>query len=81
MGFTGETERDFVKYDLGPALQQAGYGDVKLMIYDDNRLTLPGFTEQVLSDNETAKFVSGVGVHWYEDSYLPAFLLSDLHNK
>ena len=81
MGFTGSTERDFVKSDLGPALAQAGYSDVKLMIFDDNRLTLPSFTDKVLSDKDAAKYVSGVGVHWYEDFFLPASFLSDLHNK
>ncbi|CAB4025248.1 glucosylceramidase-like, partial [Paramuricea clavata] len=80
MGFTGSTERDFVKSDLGPALVQAGHSDVKLMIFDDNRLTLPAFTDKVLSDKDTAKYVSGVGVHWYEDFFLPASFLSDLHD-
>ena len=81
MGFTGSTERDFVKSDLGPALVQGGYGDVKVMIFDDNRLTLQRFNDKVLSDKDAAKYVSGVGVHWYEDFLLPASLLSDLHNK
>ena len=81
MGFTGSTERDFVKSDLGPALEKAGYGDIKLMIFDDNRITLPGFTETVLSDKDAMKYVSGVAVHWYEDSFLPASFLTHLHNK
>jgi glucosylceramidase len=81
MGFTGSTERDFVKTDLGPALEQGGYGDVKIMIFDDNRLTLPWFNAKVLSDEDAAKYVSGIAVHWYEDFLLPASLLTDLHNK
>ena len=81
MGFTGFMEKNFVKSDLGPVLEQAGYGDVKLMIFDDNRLTLPGFTDKVLNDEDAAKYVSGVGVHWYEDSIFPPSYLSDLHEK
>ena len=80
MGFTGSTERDFIKSDLGPALAKCGYSDVKLMIFDDNRLTLPGFTENVLSDKNATQYISGVAVHWYED-FLPASFLSDLHNR
>ena len=81
MGFDGATEKDFVKSDLGPTLEQAGYSGVKLMIFDDNRITLPGFTDRVLRDKDAAKYVSGVAVHWYEDFFLPASLLSDLHNR
>lgn len=81
MGFKGPTERDFVKSDLGPALKEAGYGDTSLMIFDDNRLTLPIFPYQVLKDSDAAKYVSGVAVHWYEDAFLPASFLSDLHEK
>lgn len=81
MGFTGSTERDFVKSDLAPALRQAGYDDVKLMIFDDDRLTLPVFSAQVLSDKEAAQYVSGVAVHWYQDSFLPPSFLSELHDK
>ena len=81
MGFTGSTERDFVKSDLGPALAEAKYGDLKLMIFDDNRLTLPLFNDKVLSDKDAANYVSGIGVHWYEDFFLPALVLTNLHNK
>ena len=81
MGFTGSTERDFIKSDLGPALAKSGYSNVKLMIFDDNRSTLPGFTENVLSDKNATQYISGVAVHWYEDFFLPASFLSDLHNR
>ncbi|KAL1422248.1 hypothetical protein MTO96_022129 [Rhipicephalus appendiculatus] len=68
-GFTAWSQRDFVKLDLGPALEDAGYGagKVKVMIYDDNRLFLPLWANVILSDHETAKYVHGVGVHWYQN--------------
>src|SRR2546426_2859511 len=39
MGFTAETERDFIKLNLGPTLEKAGYGadKIKIMIQDDQR--------------------------------------------
>ena len=47
MGFTPEQQRDFIKLDLGPALHNNSFGDVKLMILDDNRLLLPYWAEKV----------------------------------
>ena len=47
MGFTPEQQRDFIKLDLGPALHNSSFGDIKLMILDDNRLLLPYWAEQV----------------------------------
>ncbi|XP_075537215.1 lysosomal acid glucosylceramidase-like isoform X2 [Dermacentor variabilis] len=44
LGFTPQTERDFIKYDLGPALNNAGYGNLKLMMLDDNRLAIRRWT-------------------------------------
>ncbi|KAK8773049.1 hypothetical protein V5799_012418 [Amblyomma americanum] len=42
LGFTAATQRDFVKLDLGPALEKAGYGPdkLKIMVIDDNRQVL-----------------------------------------
>lgn len=47
MGWTAEMQRDFIVEDLGPALKQNGYGDVKLMILDDQRLFLPHWADIV----------------------------------
>ena len=47
MYLSAEMERDFIKKDLGPALHQAGYADVKLMVLDDQRLFLPSYVQTV----------------------------------
>ena len=63
-GFTAEMERDFVKMDLGPALEQCEQcKNLKLMILDDQRLFLPTWVEKVLNDPDAAKYVSGIGIH------------------
>ncbi|XP_013384673.1 glucosylceramidase [Lingula anatina] len=82
MGWTADLQRDFIKTDLGPALQAAGFASVKLMILDDNRIWLPLWAKTVLSDPVAAKYVSGIGVHWYLDTewLVPASLLTDTHN-
>ena len=80
-GFTAQTERDFVKLDLGPELEQSGYGGMKLMILDDDRIFLPNWVNIVLSDPDAAKYVSGIGVHWYLNDYGGPELLSETHEQ
>lgn len=47
MGWTPQQQRDFIKLDLGPALHQGGYKDVKVMVLDDQRLLLPYWADIV----------------------------------
>ncbi|KAH9370175.1 hypothetical protein HPB48_013097 [Haemaphysalis longicornis] len=83
LGFTAATQRDFIKLDLGPALQEAGYGPetLQLMILDDNRYVLPHWTDVVLGDPEAAKYVHGVAVHWYFDRIFGPSALDKVHER
>jgi glucosylceramidase len=67
---TAEQERDFVRDYLGPTLVRSGLGDKKLMIWDHNRTFLYERARVILADPEAAKYVWGIGYHWYSD---PAF--------
>ena len=64
--FTGEEERDFIKGYLGPTLQKAGLGSRKLIAWDHNRDLLYQRAITVLDDPQAAKYVWGIGYHWYE---------------
>ncbi|MGI4865200.1 MAG: glycoside hydrolase family 30 protein [Janthinobacterium lividum] len=64
--FTGEEERDFIKEYLGPTLQKGGLGDKKLIAWDHNRDLVYQRASTVLDDPEAAKYVWGIGYHWYE---------------
>ena len=64
--FTAEEERDFIKAYLGPALQKAGMGNKKLIAWDHNRDLIYQRASTVLDDPEAAKYVWGIGYHWYE---------------
>ena len=64
--YTGDDERDFVKGFLGPTLQKDGLGDKKLIIWDHNRDLLYQRAAAVLEDPDAAKYVWGIGYHWYE---------------
>ncbi|GAB3296130.1 glycoside hydrolase family 30 protein [Hymenobacter humi] len=64
--FTGEEERDFIKGYLGPTLQKGGLGNRKLIAWDHNRDLLVQRASAVLDDPQAAKYVWGIGYHWYE---------------
>lgn len=82
MGFTPESQAQFVVDNLGPTLEQNGFGDIKIMILDDQRLFLPGWAQSVFATSDkAAKYVSGIAVHWYLDDYVDPILLELTHNK
>jgi len=64
--YTAEEERDFIKNYLGPTLKKNGLGSKKLIAWDHNRDLMFHRANTVLSDPEAAKYVWGIGYHWYE---------------
>ena len=63
--YTAEEERDFIALHLGPALRDAGLGDVRIVGWDHNR-DLLGERARVLYGDERARgFLWGLGFHWY----------------
>jgi len=65
--FTAEEERDFIKNNLGPTMQKAGLSDKKIVAWDHNRDLIFQRANTILSDPEAAKYVWGIGYHWYEN--------------
>jgi glucosylceramidase len=64
--FTAAEERDFIKQNLGPALRANGLQDKKLIAWDHNRDLMFHRASTILNDPEAAKYVWGIGFHWYE---------------
>lgn len=64
--YTAEEERDFLKNFLGPTLEKEGLGDKNIVIWDHNRDLINQRANVVLADPEAAKYVWGIGFHWYE---------------
>ena len=64
--YTAAEERDFLKNYLGPTLWKAGYADKKIIMWDHNRDLVFQRATELLSDPEAAKYVWGIGYHWYE---------------
>ncbi len=68
MHFSPETQNDFIKRYLGPKLKSGDNADVSLLIYDQNRDGLKHWSDVILGDRETSKYVYGSAVHWYEST-------------
>lgn len=64
--YTAEDEANFLKTSLGPTLQEEGLGDKKIIIWDHNRDLIYQRASTTLRDPEVAKYVWGIGFHWYE---------------
>jgi glucosylceramidase len=64
--FTAEEERDFIKEYLGPTLHKNNMQDKKLIAWDHNRDLIYQRATTLLSDPAAAKYIWGIGFHWYE---------------
>jgi glucosylceramidase len=66
--YTAAEERDFIKNYLGPALQKNDLGNKKLIAWDHNRNWLYQRASTLLNDADAAKYIWGIGFHWYSES-------------
>ncbi|WP_448702629.1 glycoside hydrolase family 30 beta sandwich domain-containing protein [Mucilaginibacter sp. AW1-3] len=64
--FTAEEERDFIKKYLGPTLTKSNVAGTKLIAWDHNRDLVYQQASTMLEDKEAAKYIWGIGYHWYE---------------
>jgi len=64
--YTAEEERDFIKNNLGPTLAKQNLKDKKIVGWDHNRDLIYQRASVLLNDPEAAKYIWGIGFHWYE---------------
>lgn len=64
--YSAEEERDFIKNYLGPTLANSAVRDKKLIAWDHNRDLIYNRASTILNDPAAAKYVWGIGYHWYE---------------
>jgi len=76
MYFFPEAETAFVRDYLGPAFEAAGFGDVQILGYDQNRAGIPEWVDEMYRNEENARWFGGLAVHWYESTWewFPALL-------
>lgn len=77
--YTAEEEKDFVRDYLGPALEAAGLGHVKIMIWDHNKERVYDRAKTAFQDQEAAKYIWGICFHWYSGDHFEA--LSAVHER
>jgi glucosylceramidase len=82
MHFSPQSQNDFVKNHLGPKLHRSGNDDIKLLVYDQNRDGMEEWADTILADAESAKYVYGMAVHWYESTFkVYEDILDKVHDK
>lgn len=68
--YSATDEGKFAAQYLGPALEKAGLGDVKIYIWDHNRDLALERIEESLKVEGASKYVAGLAFHWYSgDQY------------
>lgn len=65
--YSAEEERDFLKNHLGPTMEKEGLKDKKIIVWDHNRDLIYQRAQTYFNDPEAAKYIWGIGFHWYED--------------
>ncbi len=68
MNFSPESQNEFIKQHLGPALKTSPYNDTRILIFDQNRDGLEHWADVIFGDKQTAPFVYGAAIHWYEST-------------
>lgn len=58
----------FVKDHLGPRFEKDGI-EAKILVYDQNRDDVIEWAEEILGDNEAARYIWGTAVHWYSSTF------------
>ncbi|XOV93545.1 MAG: glycoside hydrolase family 30 beta sandwich domain-containing protein [Bacteroidota bacterium] len=65
MHYTPEEMTDFVRNYLGPVLQEAGKGHVKIFGFDQNREELKEWVDAMYDEKGESQYFSGTAIHWY----------------
>ena len=86
LAMNGTQQRDFIKHDLGPLLfgsfnNNSQYKDLVLMAYDTGLKDMLSYVTPILSDPEAAKYVAGLGFHWYTTTAENRRQLDELNEK
>jgi glucosylceramidase len=70
--YTGYEEKEFAKNYLAPALKAAGFGSIKILIWDHNRERAYDRARDAFTDPEASKVIDGVAIHWYSGDHFDA---------
>ncbi|CAL7949938.1 unnamed protein product [Xylocopa violacea] len=80
MAWTPQTAATWVANNLGPTLASSTHNDTLILALDDQRIELPWAIQLMFQNEQARKYVSGIGVHIYADSFIPPDVLDATHN-
>lgn len=63
--YHAKEEMAFARDYLYPALERAGLSDVRILVWDHNKEIVYERAQEILSDEQAAKVIYGIAVHWY----------------
>ncbi|EAZ95806.1 glycosyl hydrolase, family 30 [Flavobacteria bacterium BAL38] len=67
--FSPKEMTDFVQNYLGPKLEKDGWGNTKILGYDQNRAGIKEWADEMYRDEKSSKYFAGMAIHWYESTY------------
>jgi len=76
--FTAKQEKEFLRDDLYPALQENGLEDIEVFIWDHNKERAYERACEII-DETTDHMVAGIAFHWYSGDHFEA--LSMIHDR
>jgi len=68
MYFDPAYEVAFVRDYMGPAFEKAGFGNVQILGYDQNRVGIPEWVDAMYADEANSRYFGGLAAHWYEST-------------
>ena len=81
MHFSAEEEAHFIAQNLGPAIAESNYDHVKIFGFDQNREELPEWADAILGNEESARYTTGMAIHWYASTFkVFEEILDSVHN-
>lgn len=81
MAMSEKQQRIFIFDTLAPLLNVSGYGELKIMISDDQRPFSLNWANSIFSHPKASQYVAGLAFHWYLNSFTTPKILDDIHNK
>lgn len=81
LGWTPMSHREWIGRHMGPRLRSSEHNSTLLFAIDDQRIVLPWWMKMLMSDEQCAKYIDGIAVHWYLDFIVPVKVLNEVHKN
>ncbi|XP_044021245.1 lysosomal acid glucosylceramidase-like [Aphidius gifuensis] len=79
------TPKDVTKWiinNLGPTIEKSNSNETIILALDDQRYLLPDWIDEMYENNNLIdKYLSGIAVHWYGDSFSNVNVIDQTHEK